>query len=475
MSQIVLQDSPVSPTYYPVEGFNGFVPSLSFEADVFNCQVIGKIPEVIQGRLYRVGGEAQFPTLKNDNIINGDGLFSMFHFDNGHVSFKMRYVKTERFLAEMKERRRLFGLYRNPYTDDPQAQGVNRNNTGNTYAFFHHGKLMALREDSFPHAIDPDTLDTLDVYDLNGQVDSCCLTAHPKVDPDTGEWWSFSLFADGKIGTRMSYQVIDKDGVLTKQEFFDSPYPGLSHDFAVTKEHIIFVVMPLLADEARIKAQGDFYAYDPQLPSCWGIMPRNGSVKDIKWFKLDRCFSGHIMNAYTEGRVVHVDATICPGNGFPFFKDVNGNRTDPRESIPHLTRMSFNLDGDEKDCKRHAFPGAIGEMPRLDERFSMKKYRYGYIKTPKGISRLDWDRMELSHYHVDGSSQEPIFIPRHQDAHEGDGWLLSVVNMHDSKKAELHVIDAMNLEAGAVAKVILPFALPFAFHGMFVEEKYLLK
>lgn len=457
-------------TFYEVDGFYGSVKPLRFEADVHDCEVVGELPAALQGRLYRAGPDAQYPTFEHDNVVNGDGMVSMFQFDQGHVRFATRYVQTERYLAERKARRRLYGIYRNPYTDDPSTAGTDRDNTGNTYAFHHAGRLFALREDSWPHQIDPDTLATLPKWNFNGGLKSTSLTAHPKIDPMTGEWWSFGLFAHGKANTDMMLHVIDRNGEICRQEEFQSPYPGLSHDFAVTREHVIFAVMPLTVDEARVKAGGHFYAYDPELPSCWGIMRRDGSAKDIRWFRLPRCFIGHIMNAFTEGSTVHVDATVSSGNGFRFYPDVNGRPTNPADGIPTITRLSFDLSSPEDGAKRTPFPGAIGEMPRLDERFAMGRYRYGYFKTPDGVGRLDWDTMQMTVHKVAGSAQEPVFVPRSPDAPEGDGYLLCVANLSAEKHAVLLVIDALDMSAPPVATVRLPFQLPGAFHGMYVPE-----
>ena len=60
-----------------------------------------------------------------------------------------------------KNRRRLYGLYRNAYTDEAITEGTDRDNTGNTTAWVHHGKLFALREDSIPYELDPITLETI--------------------------------------------------------------------------------------------------------------------------------------------------------------------------------------------------------------------------------------------------------------------------------------------------------------------------
>lgn len=112
-------------------------------------------------------------------------------------------------------------------------------------------------------------------------------------------------------------------------------------------------------------------------------------------------------------------------------------------------------------------------MPRLDERFAMAPYRYGYIKTRDGVARLDWQTMQLAvHRFADpaDSAQEPVFVPRYADSPEGDGYLLFVVNRGSENRADLVILDAMNIEGPAVATVKLPFNQPGAFHGMFVAR-----
>ena len=460
--------------YKRVESFYGTQTPFRFEADVYDCEVFGEVPRELNGRFYRAGPDRQYPTLDGDIIINGDGIVSMFRFENGHVDFKSRYVKTERLLRERAARRRLYGKYRNPYTDDPSTKGTARDNTGNTYGFYHHGRLFALREDSPPYELDPDTLETIGVCNFDGELAAAGMTAHPKIDPVTGEWWGFNLFSDKTYDGDMALQVIDKDGRFVRQESFRAPYPGLSHDFAVTREHIIFPIMPLTVDLDRVRAGGDFYAFDPALPSMWGIMPRNGSTSEIRWFKAPGKFSGHIMNAYTEGSKVHVDATISPGNGFRFIRDVDGNATDPMGAIATVSRLTFDLlsNGDEVEGVE-PFPGAIGEMPRCDDRFQMARYRYGYMKSPQGIARLDWDTGErIVHAIPDapGGAQEPIFVPRSPDAPEGDGFVLCVVNRHAQNVADLVILDAMKMDGPALATVRLPFNQHMSFHGMFVPD-----
>ena len=54
--------------------------------------------------------------------FDGEGHVGMFRFRDGHVDYKSRYVRTQRFKAQAAAHEALFGTYRNPYTDDPRAR-----------------------------------------------------------------------------------------------------------------------------------------------------------------------------------------------------------------------------------------------------------------------------------------------------------------------------------------------------------------
>ena len=149
--------------------------------------------------------DPQFPPRLGDDIyISGDGMISMFRFEDGHVDYKSRYVRTERFLAERKARRALFGAYRNRFTDDPVVAGVDRT-VANTSPVWHAGRLFALKEDGLPYEIDPETLDTLGRCDWDGRLKTQTVSAHPKVDPRTGELLFFGYESSGDASRDMSF------------------------------------------------------------------------------------------------------------------------------------------------------------------------------------------------------------------------------------------------------------------------------
>jgi carotenoid cleavage dioxygenase-like enzyme len=457
--------------YYPIAGFFGAIKPLRYEADVLDLEVVGDLPAELTGTLYRCGPNRLYPTNAHDTIINGDGLVSMYRFIDGHVDFRCRYVKTERYRLESAARRRLFGDYRNPYTDDPGVAVSDRDNTANTNVVAHNGRLFALREDSRPTELDPATLDTLGTWDFDGRLRSRSVTAHPKFDPETGEWWSHGFFAAGDVSKDdLSLQCIAADGRLVREEWFEGPYPGLTHDFGVTREHVIFPVMPLTTDLERLKRGGHFYAYDPSLPACFGVVSREpGSA--VRWFKRKGAFMGHIMNAFTEGSKVHVDATISRGNGFAFLPDVFGRQADPEEAVATVSRLTFDLDSDGEDFTIDPFQDAIGEMPTIDPRRCMSNYRYGYMRLKEGIGKLDWQRGELSiHATPESAASEPIFVPRRAGSGEDDGFVLFVATRLKENRADLVIANASDMTAPPIAVCKLPFAAPYSFHGSWVNK-----
>ena len=450
---------------------------MRFEADVFECEVEGEIPAELQGAYFRTGGDRQYPSLEEDIILNGDGMVSAFWFDDGHVSFRNRYVQTERLKAERAARRRLYGHYRNKYTDDSSVSNLpNRDNTGNTYAFEHHGELFMLREDSRPYRVDMETLDTLGEGQW-GDLRSTALTAHPKIDPVTGEWWSYGVFAGGEPTTDASLHVFDKDGKLVREQWFHTPFPGLSHDWGVTREHIVLPIMPLVASEARLRQGKPYYEYDPDQPAKWGVMPRDGEpASDMRWFDVPGVM-GHVMNAYSEGNKVIIDTPISPGNCFSFFADKNGRFPEMPETITQMTRIVFDLSkNDDEAVSMHPVAGALGDMPKIDDRFAMSKYRTGYFALrdfpQMGVGQIDWETGELMVHELEGAAaQEPVFIPRSPDAAEGDGFVLTVVDRFADKTTELHILDGNDVSRPAIAKIKLPFAMPMAFHGCWVPSR----
>ncbi len=201
------------------------------EIELFDCEVEGELPSGLDGVFYRVGPDPQYPKperYSSDIMFDGEGHVSMFRIKDGHVDYRTRYARTQRWKAQHEARQSLFGMYRNPFTDDPSVKGLSRG-TANTQLFVHHGKLLVFKEDSPPVYMDPLTLETLDdYYTFGGKLDSQTHTAHPKIDPLTGEYIGFGYEADGLLSKDICVFSADRHGAVNWSVKVKAPYRG--HD-----------------------------------------------------------------------------------------------------------------------------------------------------------------------------------------------------------------------------------------------------
>ncbi|MCP5145926.1 MAG: carotenoid oxygenase family protein [Gammaproteobacteria bacterium] len=474
-----------------VPTFSGFDWPVRADADIYDLEIVGEIPRELNGTFYRCGPEHQYPPMRDGVFIDGDGVISMFRFEDGHVDFRTRFVRTERFLAERKARRSLFGGYRNPYLDDPAVAGVERG-TANTTAFWHAGRLFALKEDSRPMEIDPDTLATRGRWDYGGKLHSKTATAHPEIDPRTGELFMHGFFSRGGIAPEIAYWVVDQDGGLVREFEVTPPYASMIHDIAVTGEHIVFPVMPTTPDDRRMRRGGPIFQWDDSLPSYLGVMRRDGDGSDIRWFKGPPQWMYHIMNAWTDGGHIHIDCCVSEIQSFPFFTDINGKLYEPTRARPKLTRWSIDLNGPDEFTSTRFFDRQC-EYPRVDDRFQMAPYRHGYLlftdpdrraeattrrsgQAFNSIARFDMTSGTLVESWFVGEASapmEPQFVPRSDDAPEGSGWILMVVNRYAEGRSDLVVLDAQNLAQGPVAIAKLSLRARAAFHGCWVSAAQL--
>ncbi len=112
----------------------------------------------------------------------------------------------------------------------------------NTSPIWHAGRLLASKEDGLPYEVDPETLDTRGRFDWNGKLKTRTVSAHPKVDPLTGEMLFYGYESAGDGSRDMSFCVAGPDGELISEEWFEAPYPGMVHDFAITADYAVFPI-----------------------------------------------------------------------------------------------------------------------------------------------------------------------------------------------------------------------------------------
>ncbi len=72
------------------------------EIDLIDCEVEGTLPADLSGTFYRVGPDFQYPPRLPNIPLDGEGHIGMFRFANGHVDYKSRFVRTQRYKAQTR-------------------------------------------------------------------------------------------------------------------------------------------------------------------------------------------------------------------------------------------------------------------------------------------------------------------------------------------------------------------------------------
>jgi carotenoid cleavage dioxygenase-like enzyme len=442
--------------------------------DDHDLRVTGEIPIGLRGALFRTGPNPQFEPRDPEHYhwFGGDGMIHGFYVEDGKVRYRNRYVRTPKWVLEHARGRALFGSMSNPMNADPLAQGQD-GGVANTNILFHAGKLMALEEAHPPFGMDARTLESkgyLDVY--RGRV-----TAHPKIDPVTGEmiWFAYGVGA-APLSAGMSYGVTAADGTVVRRDEFQAPFSAMVHDFMVTENHVLFPVLPLTGSLERAMSGRPPFAWEPEKGAHVGVMRRDGDVSQIRWFNTEACYVFHPLNSWEEGDKLFCD--VMRYDTAPLFPNANGSPG--AKAAARLVRWTFDLGGASDAIKEETLDDIDGEFPRVDPRVETRKHRHGwYAADPSGaktvrlnsIAHLDLATGRRQVFELDGgdATSEPVFAPRSPDADEGDGWITAVVYRAGEDRSDLLVFDALDIAKGPIGAAHLPQRVPFGFHGNWVN------
>ena len=203
----------------------------------------------------------------------------------------------------------------------------------NTSLIYHDRRLMALVENALPHWIQAQTLASNGEYDYNGQLTGS-FTAHPKINPITGEMltfgYSFSdeycvryfrVLADGTKQPNVSIPLHNNRKVMmvmielkiTKKKYVNFIFERRrQHDMAFTKDYAIFLDFPLVFDLSALVKGASPLEFDGSLPARIGVMPKDASdASAVRWFDIQSCFAFHVANSWQDGDIVVCVNRFC--------------------------------------------------------------------------------------------------------------------------------------------------------------------
>jgi carotenoid cleavage dioxygenase len=446
-----------------LSGFLGPVPD---EIEAFDLKVEGALPPELTGLYLRNG----------PNPMPGQ--------DPGHNFAGQRMVHGVR----LKQGRAAW--YRNKWVQTPTMQGARpvrpdgtRDVTAgvaNTSVLHYDGRILALVENALPYELSPD-LETIGPYDFGGALKSP-MTAHPKTDPLTGE---IHFFGYDFRPPFLVYHVASRDGVLKHSASLSVTGPTMMHDFAMTRDHVVWLDMPVVFDMQLAMARRSLpYRWSNEYPPRIGVMPRGGSDADVRWFSVKPGYVFHVGNAHedAQGRIV-LDGVYYDRASFDQVwnrlggTSANGEPKAGKGGVLYRWTLDLATGGVSEapiDDLAVEFPVVNADRVGLDHRFvyavsnplDHNESRANVVKFDVGSGRRTGYTFESGW--VPG---EAIFVPAAHATSEDDGWLMSIATHVSEDRAQFIVQDASDPTLKPVATIALPRRVPFGFHGAWIAAK----
>ena len=198
------------------------------------------------------------------------------------------------------------------------------------------------------------------------------MTAHPKVCPVTGELIAFSYLSPEP--PFLHYIRISADGELLQLEGIDIPNMVMMHDFNVTAELRRVHGPPGLLQPRSTRDSGLPFRFNRDAGARLGVMPRNGTNADVRWFEIDPCYVFHPVNAHEAGNTIVLHVSRQP--------EAFGTSNDDYAEVGRLWRWTIDLDtGTVSEEQIDDRPGDFG---RVDDRRVGLDARYGYLMAMAG-------------------------------------------------------------------------------------------
>jgi carotenoid cleavage dioxygenase len=432
-----------------------FAPVLK-ETQAVDLEVKGAIPSALAGLYVRNGSNPQ--SGDSSHWFFGDGMLHAVRLEAGKAtSYRNRYVHTALYDAKAG-----FG-------DGPPGGASNQ---ANVSAIWHGGRLLTSGEVGLPYEMSPTDLSTVGAYDFGGKL-TTAFTAHPKIDPATGQ---LHFFGYGFTPPYLTYHVAGADGTLLQSMEVPVRASTMIHDFTITEHDAVFWELPVLFDlDAATKwianpDSGVFpYRWAPDYGARIGVMPLGGPGAAIEWFEIDPCYVFHGVNAYREGNDVVLD--VCRLTSmFEPGQRIGGDLSLRRWTVDTAKR-SVRDEVVEVDDP--------GELPSRDPRKVGRKHRYGYFVQTRenpdtvefgGLIKRDYrsGRVEVWDPGPAQHAGEWLFVPEGTSADEDAGYLLTYLYDAARDRSELVIVDASEVGKGPVARVALPARVPYGFHAAWV-------
>ena len=470
------------------------------EETAASLDVKGTLPEWLTGTLIRNGpGSFSVPGGSSvDHWFDGFAMLYRFTFDPGSgdgdtVHYRNRFLRTDAYDAardgafeggfatgETTLRSRLATFLRAPY-----------DNT-NIIAERVGGEYVALTESPRRVRFDPSTLDTTGHVEYGGDVPTGQLScAHLKRDPATGTL----VNVDTEFGRPSQYHVHATTPAGDRRHVgsVTTDRPAYMHSFALTPRYVVLTEFPLRLDPLRFLKPGrqapfiEQFEWEPDRGTRVVVMDRTtGEI--VAEPVTDAVFGFHHLNAFERAggtELVFDLETVPDATTIDSLYLENLRAGEMGAIVGRIERFVVRLNGASGPSQSGGDPTVSREMlyadgsalPTVAPTRWCRPHRYVYamgMDTPvtewaRRVCKLDTQSGDVQAFDDGGEYfGEPIFVPAPGSDSEDDGVVLTVALDTDVDRSRLLVLDGSSFRERA--RVTLPHAAPFDFHGRYFPE-----
>jgi len=469
--------------------------------------VDGSVPEWLTGSLVR-NGPGTFSIGEEgsvDHWFDGLAMCYRFTFDPGNeaggpvsrgrdaIHYRNRFLETDAYEAAQKGefdggfatgettlRDRLKGLFTEPYDNT----NIIVERVGDRY--------LALTESPRAVEIDPNDLSVERDRQYDGPEPSGQLVcAHLKRDPATGTLFNIET----EFGRTSTYHVhaLSGEGDRRHVGSVGTDRPAYMHSFALTPRYVVLTEFPLRVNPLEFfkpGRQGPFieqFEWQPNRGTRIVVVDRT-SGETVAEPVTEAVFGFHHVNAFERagGSEIVFDLETIPDATAIGELSIESLRQGNLDAIAgRIERFTVTL-GDATGTTRYGTETATVHremlyedgtaLPTVSPARWCRPHRYVYAMSldqpatewATAVLKYDTQTGDVSEFDDGGDYfGEPIFVPQ-PDGSADAGVVLTVSLDVEAERSRLVVLDGERFEERA--RVDLPHAVPFDFHGRYFPE-----
>lgn len=443
----------------------------------------GTIPAWLRGSLIRTGpGTFRVGQQSYRHWFDGLAMLRKFSFEDGRVSFANRFLESQAYQeakAKGKISRGEFGTTARysllERLQDPLPRPTDNATVNIT---MQADCFISVTESPLPIIFDPKTLDTIERFDYQDHVPGQITTAHPHLDFQENAVYNYLV----NLIPQCSYSIYRMDAHSHKRELVGSvpvKRPAYMHTFAMTEHYIILAEYPLLLNRLSLmlnrKPIIENYDWNPEQGTRFlAISKQDGRV--VHSWQSEAFFAFHHVNAFEQDHEIVVDLVAYPDSSVIQSLYLERLLHHPDRVIAAGELRRYHLPLEETTVRYDLLTSEPIELPRINyRRCNTRNYQFVYgVGNSQPGNFID----QLVKVNVqDGTAQiwrssncypgEPVFVTAPNALAEDDGVILSVILNVQAENSFLLILDAQSFEQ--LARVELPYHLPFDFHGQFFD------